>query len=205
MIESSQRGWREETFDVRGPDFSAEPLFKMERSATPIFGIRHVRNPQRVTLNILCHIVISVSTALNILIESIFFSIFRIRGKRWKDRYNFNSYAASCGKSGLYASNESHVCPLSYGVWWVYVLPEAAEWQTKMKRESGRGQPDLTVQNSKQNNPVWKWKMDCPSHSGCHLAVPWSWASYHTSSERGHSGLSTDIEIWPIVQLIGII
>lgn len=37
----SLRGWREETFDVRGPDFSAEPLFKMERSATPIFGIRH--------------------------------------------------------------------------------------------------------------------------------------------------------------------
>ena len=128
-----------------------------------------------------------------------------VRGKRWKDRYNFNSYAASCSKSGLYASNESHVCPLSYGVWWVYVLPEAAEWQTKMKRESGRGQPDLTVQNSKQNNPVWKWKMDCPSHSGCHLAVPWSWASYHTSSERGHSGLSTDIKIWPIVLLIGII
>ena len=35
-----QRGWREETYDVRGPDYSAEPLFKIERSATPILGIR---------------------------------------------------------------------------------------------------------------------------------------------------------------------
>ena len=37
---SSLSGWREETYDVRGPDRSAEPLFKLERSATPILGIR---------------------------------------------------------------------------------------------------------------------------------------------------------------------
>lgn len=36
----SLSGWREETYDVRGPDRSAEPLFKLERSATPILGIR---------------------------------------------------------------------------------------------------------------------------------------------------------------------
>ena len=61
------------------------------------------------------------------------------------------------------------------------------------------------VQNSKEKNPDLMCKRDCPSLSGCHMAVSWSWASYHTSSERGHSGLSTDIRIWPIIQLIGIL
>ena len=85
------------------------------------------------------------------------------------------------------------------------MLPEAAEWETNMLREVGWEQPDLTVQNSKENNPDLMWKRDCPSLSGCLLAVSWSWASYHTLSERGHSGLCTDIKIWSIVQLIGII
>ena len=46
---------------------------------------------------------------------------------------------------------------------------------------------------------------ECPSLSTCHLAVSWNYASYHTSSERGHSRLSTDIKIRSLVQLIGII
>ena len=43
------------------------------------------------------------------------------------------------------------------------------------------------------------------SLSGCHLAVSQSWAGYHTSFERGESGLPADIKIIPIVQLIGIL
>ena len=58
---------------------------------------------------------------------------------------------------------------------------------------------------SKQNNPELMWKRECPSLSGCHLAVSWSWASYHTSSERGYSGLSADIKTRTIDQLIGIL
>ena len=38
-----------------------------------------------------------------------------------------NNSAASCGRSGLYASYESYECPLSYAVWWPDLLQEAAE------------------------------------------------------------------------------
>ena len=41
----------------------------------------------------------------------------RVRGNFKLDVYGFNNSAASGSKSGLYASNESFVCPLSYGVW----------------------------------------------------------------------------------------
>ena len=51
----------------------------------------------------------------------------------------------------------------------------------------------LIVQSSKQNNPDLMQKQGLPQLSVCHLAVSWSWASYHTSSERGHSGLPADI------------
>ena len=53
---------------------------------------------------------------------------------------------------------------------------------------------------------VERWEdRGCLSLSGCHLAVSQSWAGYHTSSERGHSGLSADMKIWTMVQLIGIL
>ena len=74
-----------------------------------------------------------------------------------------------------------------------------------MNRNAGKGQPDLTVQNSKQNNPELMRKRECSSLSGCHKAVSWSYPSYHTSSERGHSGLSADMKIRAMVQLIGIL
>ena len=43
------------------------------------------------------------------------------------------------------------------------------------------------------------------SLSGCHLAVNQNWAGFHTSFERGESGLSADIWIWTFDQLIGIL
>jgi len=55
----------------------------------------------------------------------------RLRGNFKLDVYGFNISAAYCGKSGFYASNESYVCPLSYGAWQVDVLPEAAIQQMK--------------------------------------------------------------------------
>ena len=39
-----------------------------------------------------------------------------LRGILAKDRYDFNSSAASCSRSGFYTSYGSHVCPLSYGI-----------------------------------------------------------------------------------------
>ena len=60
--------------------------------------------------------------------------------------------------------------------------------------------PQCARQKAKQS-----WKRECLSLSACHLAVCWSWGSYYTSFERGHSRLSTDIKIGSIVQLIGII
>ena len=41
--------------------------------------------------------------------------------------------------------------------------------------------------------------------SVCCLAVCWSWASYYTSSERGHPRLPADMKIRTVVQLIGIL
>ena len=105
----------------------------------------------------------------------------------------------------LHTSYESYACPLSYGICWNYLLQEVAEWQTKMKRHACRPQESITVQSSKQNNPDLKWKQRLSQLSDCHLAVCWSWASYHTSFERGHSGLSADIRIWNRMQLTGII
>ena len=49
------------------------------------------------------------------------------------------------------------------------------------------------------------WKQELPQLSGCHLAVCWSWASYHTSSERGHPWLSADVGMQSFDQLIGIL
>ena len=60
--------------------------------------------------------------------------------------------------------------------------------------------PQCARQKAKQS-----CKRECLSLSACHLAVCWSWGSNYTSFERGHSGLSTDIKIGSIVQLIGII
>ena len=62
----------------------------------------------------------------------------------------------------------------------------------------------ITVHSSKQNNPELKWRQGMPQLSDCHLAVCWSWASYYTSSERGHPRLSADKGIWAFDQLIGI-
>ena len=45
----------------------------------------------------------------------------------------------------------------------------------------------------------------CFNLSGCHLAVSQSWAGYHTSFERGDSGLPAGMKIRSVVQLIGIL
>ena len=51
----------------------------------------------------------------------------------------------------------------------------------------------------------WCENMSCFSLSGCHMAVSQSWAGYHTSFERGESGLPADMKIRTIAQLIGIL
>ena len=51
----------------------------------------------------------------------------------------------------------------------------------------------------------WCENRGCLSLSVCHLAVSQSWASYHTSSERGDSGLPADIFFWNFFKQIGII
>ena len=128
-----------------------------------------------------------------------------VRGAVNLKRYNTHNSLTSCCKLGLYASNESYGCLLSNGVWQLDVLQGVTEWLTKIKRVAGRGQPDLTVQSSKQNKTVWCGKWKCPSHSACHLAISLSYASYHTSFERRDSGLPADMKIRTIVQLIGIL
>ena len=79
------------------------------------------------------------------------------------------------------------------------------EWQVKMKRHAFRPQLDLTVQSRKQNNLDLMWKEGLPQLLVCQLAVSMSWVCFHTSSERGHSGLPADMKIRTIVQLIGIL
>ena len=51
----------------------------------------------------------------------------------------------------------------------------------------------------------WGENRRCLSLSACHLVVSLSRACYHTSYERGHSGLPADMKIRTIVQLIGIL
>ena len=48
----------------------------------------------------------------------------------------YNSVTPWC-RPTFYASYKSYVCPLSSGVWWLYVLQEVAEWETKMWRDTG--------------------------------------------------------------------
>jgi len=51
----------------------------------------------------------------------------------------------------------------------------------------------------------WGENRRCLSLSACHLVVSLSRACYHTSYERGHSGLPADLKIRTLVQLIGIL
>ena len=51
----------------------------------------------------------------------------------------------------------------------------------------------------------WCENRSCFSLSGCHLAVSQNWAGYHTSFERGDSGLPADLKIRTVIQLIGIL
>ena len=74
-----------------------------------------------------------------------------------------------------------------------------------MKRGICRPQVNISVQNSKQNIAWMGWKQEVSQLSACHLAVSLSRACYHTSYERGHSGLPADVKIRTIVQLIGIL
>ena len=128
-----------------------------------------------------------------------------LRGIRNLKSYNFHNSATSCSISGCHASYESYVGPLSSDVRQSYVLQRVRELQTKMKRDACRPQLDLTVQSSKQNNARIMWKGEVSYLSACHLAVSLSWISYHTSFERGHTGLPADIKIRTIFQLIGIL
>ena len=66
--------------------------------------------------------------------------------------------------------------------------------------------PEQLTKNRKQNNSTERGEnRGLPQLTVCHLAVCWSWASYHTSSERGHPRLSADMRIWTFDQLIGIL
>ena len=48
-------------------------------------------------------------------------------------------------------------------------------------------------------------KQGCLSLSAYQLTVSKSWEGYHTSYERGESGLPADLKFSTIVQLIGIL
>ena len=85
------------------------------------------------------------------------------------------------------------------------LLQGVTEWQTRMKRHACRPQENNTVQSSKETKPWVVWKHEVSQLSACHLAVSWSWECFHTSSERGHSGLPADVKIRTIDQLIGIL
>ena len=81
-----------------------------------------------------------------------------------------------------------------------------SDWVRDQNEEGSLQTPEvLSVQSSKQNNPVLMWKLEFPRLSACHLAVCWSWVGYHTSFERGDSGLPADIKIRTVIQLIGIL
>ena len=79
------------------------------------------------------------------------------------------------------------------------------EWQVKMKRHAFRPQLNVTVQSRKQNNLDLTWKEGLPQLLVCQMAVSMSWVCFHTSSERGHSGLPADMKIRTILELIGIL
>ena len=49
------------------------------------------------------------------------------------------------------------------------------------------------------------WNMGYLNLLGCHLAISQSWASYHTSSERGETGLVADSKILTNAQQINIL
>ena len=53
--------------------------------------------------------------------------IFGISESPPKEVYTLLNSASSCCISGSYASYESYVRPLSYGVWQIDILPEAVE------------------------------------------------------------------------------
>ena len=79
------------------------------------------------------------------------------------------------------------------------------EWQTKMWRDGCRPQVNVSVQNRSKTMAEWGENRRCLSLSACHLAVSLSRICYHTSYERGHSGLHANMKIRTIVQLIGIL
>ena len=70
--------------------------------------------------------------------------------------------------------------------------PRASQAKTERKTEEN-------------NTSAVSWKQELAQLSDCHLAVCWSSAGYHTSSERGHPRLSADIWILTFDQLIGIL
>ena len=63
-----------------------------------------------------------------------------------------------------------------------------------MKRDAGRGQPDLTVQSSKENNPVLMEKREYSNLFACQLAISQRSIGYHTSFERGDAELSAYVK-----------
>ena len=73
------------------------------------------------------------------------------------------------------------------------LLCETPNWRGMFLRQEG-----ITVLE-------WCENRSCFSLSGCHLTVSQSWADYHTSFERGDSGLPADLKIKTIGQMIGIL
>ena len=102
-------------------------------------------------------------------------------------------------------SADSPECSLSDEVWWPDLHQRVTEWESKMKRDGCR--PQRNQAKTGRETTVLKWweNIGCLHLPVCHLAICQSWAGYHTSSERGHSGLSADIRIMTMVLLIGIL
>ena len=69
----------------------------------------------------------------------------------------------------------------------------------------GATHADPSVQNRSKTMLEWCENRMCLSLSACHMTVSLRWICYHTSFERGHSGLPADIKIRTMVQLIGIL
>ena len=102
-------------------------------------------------------------------------------------------------------SADSPECSLSDEVWWPDLHQRVTEWESKMKRDGCRPQRNQAKTGRETTALNWWENMGCLHLSVYHLAVCLRWAGFHTSSERGHLGLSTDMKIRTIVQLIGIL
>ena len=96
----------------------------------------------------------------------------------------------------IYSSNWDHMKGLNLLFKWGYSsLISNQEWLSERpKCRMTLVNAGTTQAKTVRKTTVLEWceNMKCLSLSGCHLAVSQSWASYHTSSERGESELPAD-------------